>query len=124
MADFQLLNNEVYDFPIVTRDAAGDIVAAPPGDIDTVASTSTAVTVSLGAMPGGGPSLHIVPIVALSDSTNGGGGIVVTITDSAGLAMAGVPTFSIVANVTPASVGLDLTGVVTTPQTIPTAAGP
>ncbi len=124
MADFQLLNNEVYDFPIVTRDAAGAIVPANPGDVDTVATASTAIAATLGTMPGGGPSCHIVPLVQLNDSTNGGGGIVVTVTDSDGLPMAGVPTFSVGQNLTPASVGVDITGVVTAPQPVPAAPGP
>ncbi len=124
MADFQLLNNEVYDFPIVTRDAAGDIVPANAGDVDSVATTATAIAATLGTMPGGGPSCHIVPMVQMSDSTNGGGGLVVTITDSDGLPMAGVPTFSVSPSLAPASVGIDMTGVVTTSQAVPTATGP
>jgi hypothetical protein len=124
MADFQLLNNEVYDFPLVTRDAAGAIVPANPTDVDTVATAATAIAATLGTMPGGGPSVHIVPLVQLSDGTNGGGGLVVNITDSDGLPMAGVPTFSVVNNLAPASVGVDVTGVVTTSQPVPAAAGP
>ncbi len=124
MADFPLLNNEVYDFPIVTRDAAGAIVPANAGDVDTVSTAATAIAATLGTMPSGAPSCHIVPLVQESDTANGGGGLVVTITDSNGLPMSGVPTFSVGPSLAPATVGLDLTGVVTASQPVPALAGP
>jgi hypothetical protein len=137
LANFQLLNNRKYSFPIVDRDAAGDIVPASPADVDSVVSSMPAsVAMAIGVVPAlnddgtpnphaGGPSVECTPMVILSDASNGGGSIEAVVSDSAGLAKFQTYLFDVVQNLTPTTIGLDLgSGVTTTSQPVPTAPGP
>jgi len=63
-------------------------------------------------------------LVAESDQPNGGGGIGLSITDTANLPMEQSYTFSIVQNLNPAAIDLDTANLTTAPQAIPTAPGP
>ena len=40
MPNIELLNDQVSFFPIVTRDAAGNVVPAAVGDVDSVVSSN------------------------------------------------------------------------------------
>lgn len=130
MADFPLLNNETYFLRLVDRDVNGDIVPAAQGNLWTVtAGNPNSLQAALGAMPvgsafAGDPAVVATPVVQRSDSTNGGGGLVINITDANGLPVSGVPTFSIGPNLAPASIGIDLNSVATAPQPVPAAPGP
>jgi hypothetical protein len=132
MADFPLTNTLIYHFLIEDLDAAGVVVPPNPGDVVSVVSGNPAsIAMSIGTMPAsagpvaGEPSLDCAPGVILSDATNGGGGITATLSDTAGLPMAGGPlTFSVVDSLAPTSIGALLTTVATTPQPRPTATGP
>jgi len=134
---FQLKNNEVKSFPIVDRDAAGDIVSASAADVDSVVSSKPAsVAMVIGVVPAlnddgtpnphaGGPAVVCTPLVILSDASNGGGSIEALVTDSAGLPKFQAYLFDVVQNLTPVTVGLDLgSGVTTASQATPTAPGP
>ncbi len=123
MADIPLFNNLQYDFLIDDDDAAGAVVAAPPNDVNTVASGDTGIAMTISTMPSGPsagkPSVHCVPMVQVSNL-----GITCTLTDTAGLPMPVVPTFNVIANPTPTALALDTATVVTTAQPIPVLAGP
>ena len=128
MADMPLFNDTQYWFLIDDDDAAGAVVPAPAGDVNAVASGSASLTMTVEPMPSGPsagkPSVHVVPTVQLSDASNGGGGISCTLSDTAGLPMPIIVTFSIGPNPTPTSLALDTATVVTTTQAVPTAPGP
>lgn len=137
MANIQLLNNKKYSFPIVDRDAAGDIVPASAGDVDSVVSSKPAsIAMAIGVVPAtnddgtpnphaGGASLECTPLVIESDAGNGGGSIEALVTDTAGLPKFQAYLFDVVQNLTPTTVGLDLgNGVTTTSQPPPSAPGP
>lgn len=131
--NIELPNNEVTYIALVTRDAAGTIVPAPSGDVDSVATTGphaaslgAAVTVMpAGSTNAGAPAISLTPLVVESDAGNSGGSIGLTLTDTAGLPMS-TPgyVFDIVVNLSPATVGLDTTDTATVTQAIPTAPGP
>ncbi len=125
MANFQLLNNEVYTFDIVDRDAAGDIVPMAAGDVASVVSSVPAsVGMAIVLSSAGHPQLVCTPLVIQSDPGNGGGSISAQLSDSAGLPLFQAYLFDVVQNLTPTSFGLDLTSVSTAPQATPTAPGP
>ncbi len=128
MADFPLLNDTQYWFLIDDDDAAGAVVPAPAGDVNSVASGSASLTMTVEPMPSGPsagmPSVHVVPMVQLSDASNGGGGITCTLSDTAGLPMPVIVSFSIGPNTAPTSLALDTATVVTAAQAVPTAPGP
>ena len=132
MPNIELLNDQVSFFPIVTRDAAGNVVPAAAGDVDSVVSSNPtslgmaigALPTAQGAYPAGAVALVVTPLVALSNPSNGGGSISAQLTDTAGLPMAQAYLFDIVADLTPKNVGLDTTVVETTSQAVPAASGP
>jgi hypothetical protein len=132
MPNIELLNDKVSYIPVVTRDAAGDVVPAAAGDVDSVTSSNPAsLQMAIGTLPNaqgayaaGVPALVLTPLVALSNSTNGGGSIAAQLTDTMGLPMAMAYLFDIVADLTPTNVGLDPTVIETTVQAVPTASGP
>jgi len=128
-----LNNNEVYFVPLVDKDAGGNVVPAPAGDtVSAVASGSFAASlgVAVTVMPGtSNPAVSLTPLVVESDAGNSGGGISITLTDSAGLAEDSASQNVMFDIVVPPpgpamTEGFDLTGVVSQPQATPTAPGP
>lgn len=115
-SNFEIPNDSVWTFPIVTLNANGDFEPVPAGDTPAVASSNPAsmTAVASAAAPW---TCTVTPMVALSP------GLTVTVTDSAGLA-SNVYTFDIVADVTPTNVGLDLADGTHVAQPVPTAPGP
>lgn len=132
MANIELRDDQISYIPIVTRDAAGTIVPAAAGDVDSVVSSNPAslgmtigaLPAALGAYPAGAVALELTPLVVESDSGNGGGSISAQLTDSAGLPMTMPYLFDVVQDLSPSTVGLDTTAIATTPQAVPTAPGP
>ncbi len=123
MADFPLFNDTQYWFLITDDDAAGAVVAAPAGDVDSVVSSNAAsIAMTVEPMPSGAsagaPSVHVVPMVQATT------GISCTLSDTAGLPMPVVVTFSVAPNPAPTSLALDTATVVTASQAIPAAPGP
>lgn len=117
MPNFELASDEKATVTILVRDAGGDVVPAPTGDVFTVASSSPSLGVAIGANTAGNPAVVMTPLVVASPN------ISVTVSDSAGLA-AFVQIVDIVADTKPAAIGLDIANVVETPQPTPTAPGP
>ena len=132
MADILIKDDTVAYIPLVAFDAAGAIVPAPAGDTDAIVSglpASLAMVVStlpspIGPYPAGFPAAQLTPMVVESDAANGGGGITMTITDTAGLAEEAAYTFSVVQDTAPTKVGLDTLNILTVPQALPTNPGP
>ena len=127
MADIPLNNNQVTTIPIVYRDAVGVVVAKPAADVASAVTTgphAASLGVVMVALPSGQAAAALTPMVAESDATNGGGGIGLSITDTANLPMEQSYTFSIVQNLNPAAIDLDTANLTTAPQAIPTAPGP
>ncbi len=123
MADFPLFNDTQYWFLIDDDDSAGAVVPAPAGDVDSVASGNAAsIAMTVEPMPSGpsagAPSVHVVPMVQVT--TN----ISCTLSDTAGLPMPNVVTFSVGPNPAPATLALDTATVVTATQAVPAAPGP
>jgi hypothetical protein len=90
---FGLQNDMVYYFPLQDEDVNNNIVPAPTGDVVTAAATgphASALSFSVGSMPVGapvqGPAVIATPMVMVSDASNGGGGIGLTLTDTSNLA--------------------------------------
>lgn len=132
MPDFPVVNTWILDIPLMqtTTDAAGTVTSIPmPTSVALAAASSSA---SMGAVIAPSPDgttqwLSVNAMVALSDSTNGGGNITVDITDAAGAEVHDtVGPFSIVG--APAVVSIahaDLaTATHTRSQSIPAAPGP
>jgi hypothetical protein len=132
MPNIQLKSDTTYQIVIVVFNQGGGVVPATPGDVDSVVSANpTSLGMAVGALaapagpyPAGTPTLDLTPLVAESDAGNGGGGIAANLTDTAGLPMSMPYLFDIVKDLTPGSLGLDTTVIVTTPQPTPTAPGP
>ena len=129
---FALNNNEVYFFPLVDKDASGNVVPAPAGDTVSVAGSgqfAASLAFAVTVMPGtSNPAVSATPMVVESDAGNSGGGIGMVLTDTAGLtedtATSGV-LFDIVQTVAPpATEGVDITQVVMQSQSVPIAPGP
>jgi hypothetical protein len=128
---YALMSDEVYFFPLVDKDAAGNVVPAPSGDTVSVSASgafAASVAVAVTVMPGtSNPAVSVTPLVMESDAGNSGGGIGLVMTDTAGLtedtATSGL-LFDIVMDVAPATEGVDITGVVMQSQPVPTAPGP
>jgi len=116
MANFEIPNDSVWTFPIVTLNAAGSFEAVPAGDTPTVTS-SNAASMTAVASTAAPWTCTVTPMVQLSP------GLTVTVADSAGL-VSNVYTFDIVADVTPTNVGLDLADGTSVAQPVPAAPGP
>jgi|SRR5712671_2517644 len=118
MANLQLKNDVIETIPILTKDAAGDVVPAPAGDVFSVVSSNPAsLNAAIGVDVAGHPAVVINALVQLSP------GLSFTVSDSAGLT-AFREDVDIVADVTPTAVGLDLTNITSAPQPVPTRPGP
>lgn len=101
MADFPILNTwQFYNVPLTleTTDAGGVTVDTPipATDIVTAVSSNPGLLAVIRPDAAGNQQLSVTAAVALSDSTNGGGGIMVTLTDSNGDVSAVVGPMSIV----------------------------
>jgi hypothetical protein len=134
---FGLQNNMVYYFPLQDEDVNNNIVPAPTGDVVTPVATgahAASLAFAVGAMPAGSPNpgapaIVGTPMVVQSDAGNGGGGIGLTLTDTAGLAENTV-TSSALFDITvpppgPATAeGVDFPGVFVVAQPTPAAPGP
>jgi hypothetical protein len=124
VANYQLLDDTVAYFPVVTLDAEGNPVPPQSGDTFSVALTAptgaspTAVTASIGVMPG-----TTNPAVVLTPAVQNSPGWSFTVTDADGLPAIS-EGFDIVADVAPKSIEINVAGVVTQPQSPPTAPGP
>jgi hypothetical protein len=110
MPNFELKNTQVATVGIVARDADGDIVPAPAGDVFSAVSSDPA---SLGVAVNGNNTVW-TPLKRAA------AGITVTVSDSAGLAV-DVQIVDIVADLTPKTVGLDLAGATFADQPEPAA---
>lgn len=128
-----LNNNEVYFVPLVAKDGGGNVVPAPAGDVVSAAASganAASLGVAVTVMPGtSNPALSLTPMVVESDEGNGGVGIGITVTDSAGLTEDPTTTAVLFDIVVPppgpaVTEGIDLTGVVMQSQATPTAPGP
>jgi hypothetical protein len=130
MADFPVVNTWILDIPLMlnTTDAAGNVTSAPvpATDIVTASSSSASLNAVIGPDASGNQMLSVNATVALSDSTNGGGGINVTLTDSNGDVSDVVGPFSIVGAPSVVSIAnADLASAAhTRTQPVPTAPGP
>lgn len=115
MANFELKNDQVATVSILTTNAAGVVEPAPAGDQFSVSSSDDA---SLGAEIGqnvsGGPAIVLTPKVPLASS------ITVTVSDSAGLAIA-TQLVDIVEDATPTNIVLDLAHAAFSSQPVPAA---
>lgn len=112
-ANFQVYNNEVWGFPIQCVNETTLVVGSCPAG--TTFSAVSSLPASLGVALSGG-TVYLTPLVRVSP------GLSVTV-NGTGL----VPqTFvvDIVSNPSQLGVSLNTSGVVTTPQNIPTAPGP
>ncbi len=72
---------------LTTTDPATGVtttIPVPAGDVFTATSSSASLGVAIANDAAGNQELVTTPMVVRSDATNGGGGIVVTVTDSAG----------------------------------------
>lgn len=117
MANFEINDDWVVTATIKTTDAAGDTEPVPAGDVFSAASSSPSLGVAIGADANGNPAVVMTPMVQASPN------ITVTVSDSAGLAMASF-VVDIVPDVTPTNIVVDLSGATHTTQATPTAPGP
>jgi hypothetical protein len=127
MADIPLNNNQVSTIPLVYRDQAGAVVPKPAADVASAATTgphAASLGVTMVALPSGQAAVQLTPMVAESDAANGGGGIGLDLTDTAGLPMEQSYTFSISPNLSPTALDLDTAAMTTVPQAAPAAPGP
>lgn len=117
---------------LIDIDSAGNPVPMKAGDVATVATSganAASVTPAVTTMPGtSNPAISFTCNVKESDASNGGVGIGIVLSDSAGLPMTAATSallFDVVADLTPTAEGLDLTTTATAPNpTPPTAPGP
>lgn len=116
--NYELLNDAVATFPIVTTNAAGVAEPAPTGDVFTVVSSNPA---SLNAVIG--QTASGAPAVVLNGLVQASPGLTATVSDSAGL-QSFVLTVDIVADITPKNISLDVADVTIASQPVPTAPGP
>lgn len=108
---YELPNDVVRTIPIVSRDAAGDVVPAPAGVIYSAVSSDPA-------------SLNVVingSNLVMNAMVRGATGLSVTVDDDGPLAAFVLSDVSIVSNVTPTSVDLDVVNQSDVPQAVPTA---
>lgn len=101
MADFPILNTwAFYNIPLTLDgvDASGNPTSTPIPATDIVSAASSSASLAAVIRPdvAGNQQLSVTAMVALSDTTNGGGGIMVTLTDSNGDTSAVVGPFSVV----------------------------
>lgn len=129
--NYALSSSQVYYIPFQYENASGTVEPAPSGDTFAVAangSFAASLNASMGVMPGTSDvALILAATVLQSNASNGGGGIGLTITDSAGLmadSTVGAKFDIVDPTATATQFGLNLPGVVTIDQSPPTAPGP
>ena len=115
MPNYELKDDTVATIPIQTTNSAGVVEPPPAGDVFSAKSSSPSLGVSIVTSPS--LALVLTPLVQASP------GITVTVSDSAGLAVA-TQIVDIVQDVTPTNVVLDLAAAALTPQPVPLAPGP
>lgn len=114
----QINDDWVLSIPLVTENAAGGVVTAPPGDTYAASTDSASLAASIGTMGDGNtPALILTPMVVAST------GITVTVTDSTGLA-AYVDMWDIVPDVGPVKLDIDMSASTHIMQPTPTNPGP
>lgn len=117
MPNYELKDDTVATVPIQTTNSQGVVEPVPAGDVFTaVSSLPASLGVAIGSSPSG-PTLILTPLVQASP------GITVTVSDSAGLAVA-TQLVDIVTDTTDTNIILDLSGATTASQPVPTAPGP
>jgi len=113
VADIPLQDDLVYTIPILTDDSAGNPVPPPAGDVFSVSSSDAAsLGAAIGTTAAGNPAVVLTPLKQTAT------GIVVTVSDSAGLTQ-DVATFDIVADTAPKSIALDFANETTVGQAVP-----
>ena len=118
MPNFELPNDEVVTITIQTTDSAGTVEPVPAGDVFTaVSSLPASLGATIGVDASGAPALILTPLVQASP------GIIVTVSDSAGLVQA-VQIVDIVADVADTNIILDVSAATHVSQPVPTAPGP
>lgn len=123
-----IANDAIVAWPILDENNSNVIVPGPVGDSYTVVASNPAAfnaVVGVATPPGGAeiPCVLTNALVALSDDTNGGGGLSFTLSDSAGLKSATSPTFSIGADMVASQLAIG-TLFESGTQAVPTAPGP
>lgn len=112
MADIPLANDLIYTIPIVTEDAAGNVVPPPTGDtFSAVSSDPSSLGCVIGAVASGAPAVVLTPLKQAAT------GVTVTVTDSAGLTQ-DVATFDIGPG-TATMIALDFKDETTQSQAVP-----
>lgn len=117
MPNFELPNDEIVTITIETTNQAGAVEPYPAGDVFTAASSSPSLGVAIGTDAKGNPAVVLTPLVQASP------GIVVTVSDSAGLSSATL-TVDIVPDVTDTNIILDVSDATHVAQPVPAAPGP
>lgn len=120
----QMHNTEVNHYAL-TLTENGVTVPVPAGDVFSAQSSSPSLGVAIANDAAGNQELVVNPLVLQSDAANGGGGIVVTVTDSNGDAageLSGLDAIDIITVPVVRQIRLG-TATVTT-QAAPTAPGP
>ena len=121
--DFQ--NTEVGHYPLTLVNPDGTLAPVPAGDVFTAVSSSASLGVAVAPDAAGNQELVVTPLVLQSDTANGGGGITVTVTDSAGDVAADLTgTDSINIVTVPVHAQITLGAPTRTTQAAPTAPGP
>lgn len=118
MPNYELRDDTVATIPIQTTNSLGTVEPVPAGDVfSAVSSNPASLGVAISKDAGGNPTLVLTPLVQSSPN------LTVTVSDSAGLAVA-VQLVDIVVDNTDTNIILDLAAATTTPQAVPTAPGP
>lgn len=118
MANYELPNDEIDTITIKTQNSAGITEPVPTGDVFSVVSDHPAsLSTAIGVDKSGNPALVLTPLVQVSP------GIVVTVSDTAGLKVATL-IVDIVQDVTPTNIVLDTADATHISQPVPSNPGP
>jgi hypothetical protein len=118
MANYELQDDDVATVSIKTVSAGGVSEPVPAGDVFSVVSSNPAsLQAVIGKDANGNPAVILTPLVQASP------GLTVTVSDSAGLAVA-IQAIDIVPDNSPKNIVLDLADAVLTSQPAPAAPGP
>lgn len=126
---YALDNDKIYNIPLVDKDASGNIVPMPSGDVVSVATSGPFASSLNAVLDANGTSVDVAALVVESDAGNSGGGIGLVLTDSSGLsedsASKGLMFDIVVPAPGPAvTEGFDLGNVTFTQGTVSTRPGP
>jgi hypothetical protein len=118
MPNYELPNDEIDTITIKTQNAAGATEPVPTGDVFSVTSDKPAsLGTAVGTDKGGNPAIVLTPLVQVSP------GIIVTVSDTAGLKVATL-VVDIVQDVTPTNIVLDTADATHVSQPVPMNPGP